>query len=73
MRSATMSEALMGIFGDSPEAAQRDKRCIKAPMGCGKPIDQTPSFREQLHVNEYKLSGLCQDCQDAVFNMPLYD
>jgi len=31
---------------------------------CGKPITQ---FRDALSEKEYRLSGLCQECQDEVF------
>lgn len=31
---------------------------------CGKEIE---GFKDELSVKEYKISGLCQECQDAVF------
>ena len=27
-------------------------------------------FKDKLSLEEYKISGLCQDCQDAVFTSP---
>lgn len=33
---------------------------------CTKEI-KTDEFRDQLSVKEYTISGLCQDCQDMVF------
>jgi hypothetical protein len=33
---------------------------------CGKPVDKD-SFRDQLSLREYGISGMCQDCQDSVF------
>jgi hypothetical protein len=38
--------------------------CIKPPFGCGKAI--TP-FRDEKSAAEYRISGLCQTCQDEVF------
>ena len=26
------------------------------------------SFRDHLSLKEYRISGMCQDCQDAVFS-----
>lgn len=38
--------------------------CVPAPIGCGKPAT---GFRDALSAKEYRISGLCQGCQDAVF------
>ena len=33
---------------------------------CGREIDLN-SFRDDLSLKEYKISGLCQNCQDQFF------
>ena len=38
--------------------------CVKVPIGCGKPIT---GFKDPLSEQEYRISGLCQACQDAFF------
>jgi hypothetical protein len=38
--------------------------CIPPPVGCGKKIE---GFRDEISEREYRISGLCQDCQDSVF------
>jgi hypothetical protein len=38
--------------------------CIPAPIGCGGPAD---SFRDETFAREYRISGLCQKCQDEIF------
>lgn len=38
--------------------------CVPKPIGCGKPIGE---FRDMISKREYRLSGLCQACQDALF------
>lgn len=48
-------------------AAIRANRCINDPLGCGKPIVDG-EFRDVLSLKEYKISGLCQACQDQIFN-----
>ena len=34
---------------------------------CGGPIDK---FRDELSQREYRISGMCQVCQDEVFTAP---
>ena len=38
----------------------------KCPF-CGKIIDVSKEFRDELSLKEYHISGLCQMCQDEVF------
>jgi len=33
---------------------------------CSKPVDGQ-AFRNELSVREYKISGMCQPCQDIIF------
>jgi hypothetical protein len=33
---------------------------------CGAPTDDN-SFRDELSVREFRISGLCQKCQDKTF------
>lgn len=40
-------------------------RCIDAPYGCGGPATE---FTDELSKKEYTISGLCQECQDAIFD-----
>lgn len=45
-----------------------NKRCINPPIGCGKEIT---GFKDILSQKEYRISGLCQKCQDEIFKEPL--
>lgn len=47
--------------------AIRTRLCIPEPIGCGRPVGK---FRDQLSAREYDISGLCQECQDKVFQPP---
>lgn len=60
--------------GDLPADAVREERCIKAPIGCGKPLisedgtarvfwSEAEAARYQA---EWQITGLCPDCQDAL-------
>lgn len=40
---------------------------------CGKEIDPEKEFKDELSKREFKISGLCQACQDKVFTEPEYD
>jgi len=44
--------------------AIRADRCIRAPFGCG---GAAVEFQDDLSRREYRISGLCQKCQDSVF------
>lgn len=33
---------------------------------CKKPVDES-KFRKEIDRKEYKISGMCQDCQDTIF------
>jgi hypothetical protein len=45
---------------------------------CSKPATVTPRndlpraflFRDELSAREYRISGMCQDCQDSIFVEP---
>ena len=49
-------------FGRSPTEAKEKRVCVT----CGKPI-KMEDFKDQLSIKEYKISGLCQKCQDDTF------
>jgi hypothetical protein len=34
---------------------------------CKKPVHPNIDFKDELSVKEYKISGMCQSCQDGVF------
>lgn len=58
-----MNKKIMKEAGFGPEvAAVEDKIC---PL-CGADIKDVV-FRDELSKQEYKISGLCQKCQDDIF------
>ena len=48
------------IFGRSLSDAHNENICVQ----CGNPALE---FEDKLSAKEYQISGLCQDCQDGVF------
>ena len=37
---------------------------------CGDPIG---AFKDKLSLSEWRISGMCQSCQDSVFDSPPLD
>lgn len=58
-KTPDMRDAIESIFPGTKKAIE-EHRC---PM-CKKPIT---TFRDQLSLKEYGISGMCQSCQDDVF------
>jgi len=54
---------LLNKMSNRSEAIYSD-RCIDKPIGCGGPAIE---FRDVLSRKEYRISGLCQKCQDKFF------
>jgi hypothetical protein len=50
-------------FGRTNSEAIKTNTCIK----CSKPVVET-EFKDALSRNEYSISGLCQACQEQVYN-----
>ena len=43
--------------------------CVQPPTGCGANI-YDKWFRDEESKQEYRTSGLCQECQDVLFGYP---
>lgn len=56
-------ELALQLFGRSASLAMAGQSCV----ACGGRADK---FRDELSRREYKISGLCQKCQDDVFVEP---
>jgi hypothetical protein len=48
--------------------AIRENLCVPPPIGCGKPVSME-DFRDEVSRKEYRISGLCQACQDQFFGV----
>ena len=59
-----MNEEIMRKAGFGKEVDRvKEGKC----PSCGKKIDATIEFRNEVSVREYVISGMCQECQDEVF------
>ncbi|KKL73055.1 hypothetical protein LCGC14_2078750 [marine sediment metagenome] len=61
-KSPKMEELLEENFGRT--TAIESGQCVPEPVGCGKSIGD---FKDDQSEKEYRISGLCQICQDDVF------
>ena len=65
IKSPRVNNFLKNRFGVDREQSILDEVCVAAPIGCGKPVT---NFRTEADANEYEISGLCQSCQDELFD-----
>lgn len=61
-KAKPIADFLEGLAGRT--TAIEGDRCVKPPFGCG---GSATAFRDELSAREYRISGLCQACQDRVF------
>jgi hypothetical protein len=61
-KSPAVEGLLEGLAGRT--TAIEGDRCVRPPFGCGGPATD---FRDERSRHEYRISGLCQQCQDTVF------
>lgn len=52
------------IFNLDRDVAIKADHCQPPPFGCGKPVT---GFDGLLSEREFRISGLCQECQDEFF------
>jgi hypothetical protein len=64
IKSPRIDNHLKATFGVNREQAILDEVCVSAPIGCGMPVTK---FRTNADAKEFEISGLCQSCQDDLF------
>lgn len=63
-KSPKIEKFLNDVIGASRRDHIKANCCIPPPLGCGKPATH---FKDELSRKEFSISGLCQDCQDAIY------
>lgn len=56
----TIDTIAKSLFGRSNTEAIHARQCVT----CGA---EATEFRDKLSMKEYRVSGMCQACQDSVF------
>ena len=64
-KSFTMESALRDMFGFDRGIHIVANQCVTSPVGCGGAADL---FTDEVSKREYRISGLCQKCQDSIFS-----
>ena len=59
-----MEKLLTDMFGFDLRPYIEADKCVPQPYGCGGPAGV---FRDEGSIAEYKISGMCQHCQDRTF------
>ena len=60
--------------GDLPADAVREERCLREPIGCGKPLVSDTGVARVFwgeaeaarYQAEWQITGMCPDCQDRI-------
>lgn len=60
MKSKEMNDAIKAIFGVDVNASVDSNECAM----CKRPA---VNFRDSLSAREFRISGLCQECQDDIW------
>ena len=64
-KSFATESALRDMFGFDRGVHIVANQCVPSPVGCGGAAD---SFTDEVSEREYRISGLCQKCQDSMFS-----
>jgi len=63
-KNPQIDKFLEDLMGFSRKEAIKQDKCIPPPIGCGGPADR---FHDPDAEREYRISGLCQRCQNKIF------
>lgn len=73
-KAPEVENILKSLFGFDRRESITSLRCVPKPVGCDKLLTETRFaestggdgvFRDELSAKEYRITGMCQDCQDA--------
>lgn len=59
-KSRTIENLLTSVLGRSRIKSVKEKSCVSCD-------DTDVTFKDELSVIEYSISGMCQTCQDSIF------
>lgn len=59
----------LGVIHDARNRAVEAGLCLDPPTGCGM---IAAAFRDALSAAEYRITGLCQSCQDGMYGYLAY-
>ena len=65
-KNPAIDALLTSMFGVDRQGSIKENVCVNPPIGCGQPISNFGLWSE-IEQAEYKISGLCQSCQQEIF------
>jgi hypothetical protein len=63
-KSEAIEDVLTDLAGADRRETIKQDVCIPPPIGCGGPANE---FEDEMSRREFRISGLCQACQNKVF------
>lgn len=63
-KSKNIENVISKLGGFDRQEPILNNKCAPPPIGCGNKII---SFKNEVSEKEYRISGLCQNCQDSIF------
>ncbi len=63
-KSEGMEQVITRVVGFDRRKVIREDKCVPQPFGCG---GDAKEFKDEVSRREYRISGLCQKCQDKFF------
>ncbi len=64
-KSEAIEGVISAVLGQDRRTAIHEDKCQPPPIGCGLPVGE---FKDPISAKEYRISGLCQKCQDRLFS-----
>jgi len=64
-KSPEIESVLTSIFGVDRRKSITENKCVF----CATPINPETEFRDECSRREYRISGICQKCQDKTFGV----
>jgi len=62
-KAPELEQALSAMFGINRKESIESKKCVMCP----EEVD-LDSFKDELSLKEFHISGMCQTCQDKFFS-----
>ena len=62
-KSEAIDHAITAIFGINRKESIESKKCVMCP----EEVD-LDSFKDEISLKEFHISGMCQTCQDKFFS-----
>ena len=67
-KSPEIGKTIKNLFGFDQQKMIKENKCVPKPIGCGQQFTEDEiSAWPEIDQREYKISGLCSNCQKGIF------